>query len=161
MREHLRRGANNAARRWKHRKACGVQLRHIMLMPNVKHFMTREPYSVASTDSLRRAHDLMHRHAVRHLPVLDGGRLVGIIADRDVAVVGAVPGIDLGHVEVSRVMEPPLDVWGETPIDEVSSLMADRKRDCVIVRGGHGVEGIFTATDALRALAELVRRATA
>jgi acetoin utilization protein AcuB len=132
-----------------------------MLMPTVKRFMTREPYSVESTESLARARELMVRHAVRHLPVVDGGRLVGIIADRDLSVVGAVPGIDLGHVEVSRVMEAPIEVWGETPIDEVSSLMADRKRDCVVVRGGHGVEGIFTATDALRALAELVRHATA
>jgi acetoin utilization protein AcuB len=132
-----------------------------MLMPTVSHFMTREPYSVASTDSLRRAHDLMHRYEIRHLPVLDGGQLVGILADRDVAVVGAIPGVDLHYVEVSRVMEPPLDVWGETPIDEVSSLMLSRKRDCVVVRGGHGVEGIFTATDALHALADLVRRATA
>ena len=133
----------------------------IMLMPTVKRFMTREPYSVASTDSLHRAQELMHRHAVRHLPVLDGDSLVGIIADRDIAVISAVPGVHLAHVEVSRVMEPPLHVWGETPIDEVSSLMAERKCDCVVVRGGHGVEGIFTATDALNALAELVRRATA
>ena len=129
-------------------------------MPTVKAYMTREPYSVASTDSLRRAHDLMHRHEIRHLPVLDGGRLVGILADRDVAVVGSIPGVDLLYVEVSRVMESPIDVWAETPIDEVSDLMRSRKRDCVIVRGGNGVEGIFTATDALHALAELVRRAT-
>lgn len=130
-----------------------------MLMPTVKRFMTREPYSLASTASLARARDLMRVHAVRHLPVIDGGRLVGILADHDIAVVGAVPGVDLGHVEVSRVMELPLDVWGETPLDEVSTLMADRHRDCVVVRGGHGVEGIFTATDALRALAEIVRTA--
>jgi len=132
-----------------------------MLMPTVKWFMTREPYSVTSTDSLARARELMHKHSVRHLPVVDGDQLVGIIGERDVAVVSAVPGIDLFHVEVARVMEAPIDVWGETPIDEVSTMMAERKRDCVVVRGGHGVEGIFTATDALRALAELVRRATA
>lgn len=130
-------------------------------MPTVKRFMTREPYSLASTEPLARARELMHKHCVRHLPVIDGGRLVGIIADRDVAVVGAVPGIDLARVEVSRIMASPLDVWGETPIDEVSDLMSERKRDCVVVRGGHGVEGIFTATDALRALTEIVRAATA
>ncbi len=129
-------------------------------MPTVSQFMTREPYSVASTDSLRRAHDLMHRHEIRHLPVLDGGRLVGVLADRDITVIGALPGVDLHCVEVSHVMESPLDVWGETPLDQVSDLMLKRKRDCVIVRGGHGVEGIFTATDALQALANLVRRAT-
>lgn len=132
-----------------------------MLMPCVKRYMTREPYSVASTDSLTRAKTLMRNHAIRHLPVIDGGRLVGLVSDRDVSVVEAVPGIDLDCVEVARVMEPPLHVWGEDPIDEVSERMASERRDCVIVQGGHGVAGIFTATDALRALADLVRRATA
>ncbi len=41
-----------------------------------------------------------------------------------------------------------------------SNLMAAKKRDCVVVQGGHGVEGVFTATDALRALSDLVSRAT-
>lgn len=132
-----------------------------MLMPNVKRYMTREPYSVASTDSLNRAKTLMQNHLIRHLPVIDGGRLVGVVSDRDVSVVAAVPAIDLDRIEVARVMGPALDVWGETPIDEVSELMANKKRDCVVVKGGHGVEGIFTATDALHALTDLVRRATA
>lgn len=130
-------------------------------MPSVKRYMTREPYSVASTDSLMRAKTMMRSHAIRHLPVIDGDRLVGIVSDRDVGVVEAVPGLDLEHVEVGRVMEAPLRVWGEDPLDEVSERMVSERRDCVIVQGGQGVAGIFTATDALRALAELVRRATA
>jgi len=138
-----------------------VAITHIMLMPTVSDYMTREPYSVVSTDSLARARDLMRRHHVRHLPVVDRDQLVGVISDRDVEVVGVVPGVDLAFIEVSRVMEPALHVWAETPIDEVSSLMADRKCDCVVVRGGHGVEGVFTAVDALRALANIAARATA
>lgn len=126
-------------------------------MPTVNSFMTRDPYSVASTDSLQRAHSLMHRHSVRHLPVVDGKQLVGIIGDRDVAAVCSIPGVDLAHVEVSRVMEQPLDVRSEAQIDEVALLMAERRRDCVVVRGASGIEGIFTSTDALRALAALAR----
>ena len=132
-----------------------------MLMPNVERFMTRGPYSIGSTEDLAHAKHLMEQHRIRHLPVIDGGELVGILADCDIDVVAAVPGVDLARVEVARVMAPPLHVWAETPIDEVSTMMAERRRDCVAVRGGHGVEGIFTATDALTALAEIVRRATA
>jgi acetoin utilization protein AcuB len=131
-----------------------------MLMPAVDRYMTREPYSIASTDSLARARAMMTKHQIRHLPVVDGAHLVGVISDRDVDVVDAVPGIDLGRVEIGRVMRPPLDVWGETPLDEVSELMTTERSDCVVVRGGHGVEGIFTAVDALSALADLLRRAT-
>lgn len=129
-------------------------------MPDVKRYMTRNPYSIASTDNLGHAKELMRNHLIRHLPVIDGDRLVGILSDRDARIVEAVPGVDLSHVEVARVMEPVSTVWGTTPIDEVSELMAEERRDCVVVSGGQGVEGIFTATDALRALAEIVRRAT-
>jgi acetoin utilization protein AcuB len=131
-----------------------------MLMPSVDRYMTREPYSIGSTATLERARLLMARHQIRHLPVVDGGRLVGMISERDIKNLAAIPGVELDHVEVARVMEPPVDVWGETPLDEVSELMTKRGSDCVVVRGGHGVEGIFTAVDALHALSDLLRRAT-
>lgn len=102
----------------------------------------------------------MQRFAIRHLPVIDGEKLVGVISERDVKIAESIPGIDLFHVEVARVMAPPLAVWGETPLDEVSTLMRTRKADCVVVRGGHGIEGIFTAVDALDALSDVLRRAT-
>jgi acetoin utilization protein AcuB len=138
-----------------------MQERQSMLMPNVKRYMTREPYSIGPRDNLERAKVLMREHGVRHLPVVEGRQLVGILSDRDIAIVAAVPGIDLSFIEVRRVMEPPLSVWAEQQVDEVASLMAENRRDCVVVRGGHGVEGIFTATDALAALSEVLRRATA
>jgi acetoin utilization protein AcuB len=77
-----------------------------MLMPTLKRYMTREPYSISSHDSLSRAKALMRGHLIRHLPVIDGDKLVGVLSDRDIAVVEAVPGVDLAHVEVARVMEP-------------------------------------------------------
>lgn len=132
-----------------------------MLMPNVKRYMTREPYRVCPADSVLHARNLMKNHLIRHLPVLDGEQLVGVVSQHDLDIVAAVFVADLEQIEVARVMTPPIQVWGETPIDEVSTLMRDSRRDCVVVKGGHGVEGIFTATDALEALADLVRRATA
>jgi CBS domain-containing protein len=132
-----------------------------MLMPTVDRYMTREPYSVASTDSLARVRHLMLVHSIRHLPVIDAGRLIGVVADRDLTAVEAMPGVNFDHVEVVRVMTKPLQVWGETPLDETCELMAQRKADCVVVQGGHGVQGIFTTTDAITALTDLLRRATA
>ncbi len=103
----------------------------------------------------------MSTHLIRHLPVLDGDHLVGVVSQHDLDVVAAVSDADLERIDVARVMTDPIQVWSETPIDEVSTLMRDNRRDCVVVKGGHGVEGIFTAMDALAALADLVRRATA
>ena len=135
--------------------------RHHMLMPPVDRYMTREPYSVASTDTLARVRHLMTSHMIRHLPVIDKDKLVGVISDRDVAVIEHVPGVDLARVEVARLMTKPLTVWGHTGLDEVSELMTNRKADCVVVQGGHGVQGIFTAVDALSALTDLLRRVAA
>lgn len=132
-----------------------------MLMPDIARYMTRDPYSIESRATLGCARELMAKHHVRHLPVIDGQRLVGLITDRDVEVMALVPGLDLEHVRVSRIMAPPLQVACDMPLDEVSSLMAREKADCVVVAGKRGVEGIFTAVDALQALAELTSRATA
>ncbi len=52
-----------------------VREHEVMLMPTVDRYMTREPYQVASTDMLAVAKKLMVEHEIRHLPVVDGGRL--------------------------------------------------------------------------------------
>jgi acetoin utilization protein AcuB len=132
-----------------------------MLMPPVSRFMTREPYTVAPGVSLSVARELMNLHRIRHLPVVEGRQIVGIVGQSEVRTLEAIPGVDLRHVEIAKVMQAPSWVWSETPLDEVAQLMSAERRECVVVLGGHGVEGIFTATDALLALNALLQRATA
>jgi acetoin utilization protein AcuB len=132
-----------------------------MLMPSVSRYMTREPYSIGPTESLATAKALMTRHDIRHVPVVEAGELLGVIGLGDVRVVEAVPGMSLEHVEIADVMSPPRYVWGETPLDEVATVMSDNKAECLVVMGGQGVQGIFTAVDATRALADLLAKATA
>ncbi len=122
--------------------------------------MTREPYRIASTSSLEEARSLMSQHDIRHLPVMEHGKLLGIISQNDVRLVEAVPGVELENVPVARVLTAPTCVWGETSLDEVAETMANSKLDCVVVLGGQGVQGIFTSSDALRALGDVLQRAT-
>jgi CBS domain-containing protein len=131
-----------------------------MLMPEVSRYMTREPYTVPSTTTASRARDVMRSHLIRHLPILDGTELVGIVSAVELQALAQVPGVDLDRVEIAKIMHKPLAVWGSVPLDEVAEYMSDHKADCVVVLGGHGVQGIFTATDALRVLGELLQRAT-
>jgi acetoin utilization protein AcuB len=132
-----------------------------MLMPVVSRYMTREPYRIASTSPVEEARAMMAMHGIRHLPVMEGDKLLGIVSQSDVRLVEAVPGIDLGSVEVARIVTSPICVWGETSLDEVAETMAANKADCVVVLGGHGVQGVFTSSDALRALGEILQRVTA
>ncbi len=130
-----------------------------MLMPAISQYMTREPYSIPSTASAATARAVMQSHLVRHLPILDGPEVVGLIGSAQLDAMSKVSGADLAHMSVSCVMTKPTTVWGSTPLDEVAEMMSKTDCDCVVVLGGHGIQGIFTATDALRALAETLQRA--
>ena len=127
-----------------------------MKTPAIGEHMTRGPYSVKSTDSLARARTLFDRHRIRHLPVIDGVELVGVLCKQDVAILEGIPGIRLEEVEVARLMGPALSVTWELPVDDAFDLMNDHHVDCLVVRNESGVVGIFTSTDALTALAGLV-----
>ena len=59
--------------------------------PSLKKAMTPFPYSVERGAPLAEARRVMDRYKVRHLPVTDGHRLVGIITDRDLRSALAVP----------------------------------------------------------------------
>jgi len=123
--------------------------------------MSREPYRISATSSLEDARALMTNHSIRHLPVMEGDKLVGVLTENDIRIVQAVPGANLANIEVARVTECPTCVWADMSLDEVADVMAKQKADCVVVLGGQGVQGIFTSSDALIALREILGRATA
>jgi acetoin utilization protein AcuB len=125
-----------------------------MLMPPVCRYMTTHLYAIAPSEKLSSARHLMATRDIHHLPVLERDQLVGIISDRD--LYSAHP---LHDVSVRDLMtEDVAHVHRETPMDEVIDLMERRRCSSVVVLGAHGVEGIFTVSDALRALGDVLRR---
>jgi acetoin utilization protein AcuB len=104
----------------------------------------------------------MRQLHVRHLPVVDQDELCGIVSDRDLHVLESAGHVDPETTLVERVMtERPLIVTGDTALDEVVEIMGEHKYGSVVVEGRSGIEGIFTAIDACRALTDVLRRATA
>src|SRR5262249_60668500 len=104
---------------------------------------------------------LRRGHEIRPLPVGDAGAVVGIVTrhDLDTLAGGKLP---LDRTKVADAMkEHPFVVTGDTALEEVVDIMADRKYSSVIVAGRDGIEGIFTAVDACRVLADVLRRAEA
>lgn len=107
------------------------------------------------------AQDLMVDHEIRHLPVVDAGRLVGIVSDRDLAALEN--DADAARLASScRVREIcALDHYAvppETPLDDVLLHMAERRIGSVLVAEAEKVVGVFTATDACRVFAEHLRQ---
>lgn len=107
-------------------------------------------------DDLRR---LMEAHGIRHLPIVRGGTVVGVISDRDARLVAGLDFEQKLQVRAADIMAPdPLTVSAATPLDEVAYAMSDKKIGSVIVNDENGrFLGIFTVTDALNALIEIAR----
>ena len=126
-------------------------------IPPVSKFMTTTPVSIQSGATLADAQSMMKKHEIRHLPVIDGDKLLGIITDRDINFIESFPDVDPRQVIVGRTMKgAPYSVAPETPLDEVALTMAEQRYgSAVIVQNGH-VVGIFTTVDACRCLSELL-----
>jgi acetoin utilization protein AcuB len=121
----------------------------------VEHFMTRHPHSIRAGESLATAEELMARFDCHHLPVLEGGQLVGILSDRDIRLVKkADHGVDLKKVTVeSACVEDPHQVDIDTSVTTAAEVMAEKRIHSLLVMEQGKLAGIFTATDACRALA--------
>jgi len=121
----------------------------------VYRYMTPTPVTVGRDQTLAVALELMRDHRVRHLPVLDGGALVGIVTERDVRLVESA-GADPKTTLVEEAMTPePYVVTAGTLLREVAEEMVAHKYGCAVVTERGRVVGIFTTIDALRALLEL------
>jgi acetoin utilization protein AcuB len=126
-------------------------------IPSISKYMTTTPRTVGGDTSLAEAARLMRESGIRHLPVVDGDKLYGIITERDVSFVESFNDVDAERITVSEAMrEKPYTVAPDASLDEVVATMAEQKYgSAVIVQNGH-VVGVFTTVDACRALSELL-----
>ncbi|NUM88834.1 MAG: CBS domain-containing protein [Bdellovibrionales bacterium] len=127
-------------------------------MPTIQKFMTAMPHTIGLDISVKKALDMMREFGIRHLPVQDGGKLVGILTDRDLKLAASFQKAE--DLTAEDVMSPdPYTVDVDSPLDEVSQEMAAHKYGAAIVTQKNGkIVGIFTAVDGLRVLAEVLEK---
>jgi acetoin utilization protein AcuB len=121
----------------------------------VKHWMTPTPHTVGKDQPLAVAHRLMKAHELRHLPVLEHGRLVGLISERDLYYLETIAGVDPEKELVEEGMSQ--DVYCTSPegrLHDVVREMANQRYGCAVVMHAGKAVGIFTTTDALHLLAD-------
>src|SRR5262245_19365119 len=106
-------------------------------------YMTPQPWAVQVDDSVGVARQMLAEREVHHLPVLDGGNVVGMITDRDIALVAGRSQATVGQV-MARVHR----VEAGAPLREVLDRMMEHRWDAVVVASDGKIEGIFTAMDA-------------
>jgi acetoin utilization protein AcuB len=126
-------------------------------IPTLQKYMTTTPHSIGDEQTLDVAHRTMREHRIRHLPVLRGGKLVGLITERDLALVETLKDVDPEKVRVDDAMSTSIfSADPSAPLDEVVMTMAERKYGCCVAMQNSKVVGIFTTVDACRALGELL-----
>lgn len=123
--------------------------------------MTKHPYIANRKMTVPDAQSFMKECGIRHLPVIEGGRIIGVVSDRDLNK--AVNFVGPGDLLVEDVMVPdPYSVDKSTPLSQVVKVMADRRYGCAIVKDeSEQVIGIFTTTDALRLLSQFLTQGNA
>lgn len=128
----------------------------------VRAWMTRDPVTICSTTPVAAVRELLDRRRLRHLPVVDGGRLCGIVSDRDVglsarAVRRAARLGDLDAVldddrPVRAVMTPhPYTVAADAPVEAAVRVLVARRIHALPVVDGSRLVGIITTVDCLLA----------
>jgi acetoin utilization protein AcuB len=126
-------------------------------IPTIQKHMTTSPHAIGLDQPLTAAHAMMKKHDIRHLPVLDGGVLVGVITDRDLSLIETLRDVDPKTVTVEDAMSTSIySVPPETPLDEVVSTMAEHKYGCAVIMQNNHVVGIFTTVDVCQTLADLL-----
>jgi acetoin utilization protein AcuB len=119
----------------------------------ISKYMTASPHSIGADQTLEKAHEMMRKHRIRHLPVLAGSRLMGIVSQRDLYLIETLKDVDPSSVKVEEAMTQDVyRVEPDTPLDDVARAMVARKLGCAVVMEGAKVVGVFTTTDALYAL---------
>lgn len=137
-------------------------------MPAVADIMTPNPVTVTPRNAIRTAVNLMREVGCRRLPVVDRGRLVGIITDRDLRRAANSPFVVreqwydnfiLDHIEVASCMTPnPLTIHPGASICEAARLMRDHKVGGLPVVTDGQLVGIITETDLLNFLIETLEK---
>ncbi len=116
--------------------------------------------------TLPEAAALMRREKIRRMPVMQNGKLVGIVAESDLLHASASPATSLSVWELNYLLtkitveqlmsRDVITVTEDTPIEEAARLMADNKIAGMPVMRGDHVVGIITETNLFKILLEMM-----
>lgn len=132
----------------------------------VKERMTKGPITITKDTSFNEIVDLMKKHNIRRLPVVDGKRLVGIVTNRDVRTASASPATSLEIHELLYLLDrlkakdimikKVITVGPDTPIEGAARLIIKYKVGGLPVVVDSILVGIITETDLLQQLVDLL-----
>lgn len=132
--------------------------------------MTRDIVTVAANDAIASLLESMKDLSIRHLPVVEGKRLVGLVSERDLLHASSSFFSEkqterdalIGTQRVERIMQKELLTVGpDEPLSEVAHLMYEAKVGCLpVVDAAGSLVGLITEADFIRLAGFLLAEAT-
>jgi acetoin utilization protein AcuB len=122
--------------------------------------MTPRPVTVSPEATVAAARSAMRRGRFRHLPVVAGAELVGVVAAGDLQVPAGAPveaAESLADRPLTEVMTTqPITVWPDEPVEVAARVLAEQAVGCLPVVADEGLVGILTESDLFRVLLRLL-----
>lgn len=130
----------------------------------VKDIMTKGAVTLGGNDILDLASDIMNLGRLRHLPIVENGKVIGVLSQRDLFHAALIKALGLRHKEekellqairVAEVMsQPVITIPSKASVKEAARLMVEKKIGCLPVVDAGFFTGLVTETDILRYVAE-------
>jgi acetoin utilization protein AcuB len=132
----------------------------------IKDVMTKNPFTVDSETLVLDAQKIMHENNIRRLPVVDKGKLVGIVTQHDLLQAAPSPATSLSIYELNYLLSKmkvkelmtknPVTVSPDTPFEEALRLGQEKKIGSFPVMDNGKLVGITTESDIVRVLARVL-----
>jgi acetoin utilization protein AcuB len=132
----------------------------------VKNRMTTEVITISPDQTLLRAMNILHQKRIRHLPVVQGGKIVGIVTERDVRRAGASDSTSLSIFELNYLLDEikvssfmtkkVITVSPDEPIEAAAKIIYDHKIGALPVVDQNQLVGLITSSDILETFIEVL-----
>ena len=133
----------------------------------IRHWMTKAPITVEADTPFLEARLILKDKRIRHLPVLQNGRLIGVVTDRDLkeAAPSGASGLDVYEMNYlllkvtvrELIKRDPVTIEPDDTVERAALLMHDHKIGCLPVVEENGrLIGLITETDILAAVVEIL-----
>ncbi len=133
----------------------------------VQHWMTRDVVTVEADTPFLEARLILKDKKIRHLPVVDRGKLIGVVTDRDLKEAAPSGATTLDVYEVNYLLlkmtvrdlirKDPVTVKPTNSVEKAALLMHDHKIGCLpVVDEAGSLVGMITETDLLAVMVEIL-----
>lgn len=127
-------------------------------LPLIREYMSPAPQTISFEKPVRVAKQIMSELGIRHLPVIQEKKVVGLVSDRDIRLLEFWGVTDLEEQPIREAMTPdPYSVRPDIPLVEVLHEMVEKGYGSALIKEGENILGIFTTIDALHVLYDMFK----